>query len=124
MEIGSLISRISYENKTKIILFIIVAGIVLVGSFAQVRLYAMKQNFDLIYKKKILTLKNLEELKDIYDVNIFDTLLDIQKKQISIEEAKIIIRHAYRAVSRTWGKYKVDAAKKADFFSESINKII
>lgn len=124
INLAKTINNLSFENKSKIILFIIVAGIVLIGTFAQIRLYAMRQNFDIVYQRKAFTLKNLEELKDIYDINVFDTLRDMQRKQMSAKQAKTIINSAQKLIEHSWEDYKIKSKQDVSFFAKTINKIV
>lgn len=66
----------------------------------------IKNNFDILYTKRMLPTIRLENLKDIYTVNILDTIRDIEKGTISVQKGKIVIELAQELIDLELNEYK------------------
>jgi len=100
------IDEMTITKKTTLLFLIMVFGMLFIGSFAHMSINRIKNNFDILYTKRLLPTARLENLKDIYTVNILDTIRDIEKGTISAKEGKGVIVLAQELVQRELMEYK------------------
>jgi len=100
------IDEMTITKKTTLLFLIMVFGMLFIGSFAHMSINRIKNNFDILYTKRLLPTARLENLKDIYTVNILDTIRDIEKGTISAKEGKGVIVLAQELIQREMSEYK------------------
>jgi signal transduction histidine kinase len=100
------IDDMTIAKKTSLLFLIMVVGMLFIGSFAHLSLNRIKNNFDILYTKRMVPAIRLERIKDIYTINILDTLRDIENSAISIKEGEEVIFLAQDLIRRDWHEYK------------------
>ena len=100
------IDEMTIAKKTTLLFLIMVVGMFFIGSFAHMSINRIKNNFDILYTKRMLPTIRLENLKDIYTVNILDTIRDIEKGAISAQEGKTVIALAQELIKIELQEYK------------------
>ena len=100
------IDSMTISKKTSLLFLIMVVGMLFIGSFAHMSLKRINENFNILYTKRMLPVIRLEKLKDIYTVNILDTLRDIENGLITFEQGKNVILLAEDLSRREWSEYK------------------
>jgi len=100
------IDEMTITKKTTLLFLIMVSGMLFIGSFAHMSINRIKNNFDILYTKRMLPNIRLENLKDIYTVNILDTIRDIEKGAISAKEGSVVIALAQELVKIELSEYK------------------
>ena len=100
------IDEMSITKKTTLLFLIMVVGMLFIGSFAHMSINRIKDNFDILYTKRMLPTIRLENLKDIYTVNILDTIRDIEKGSISDKDGKVVIALAQELIKIELQEYK------------------
>ena len=100
------IDEMSITKKTTFLFLIMVVGMLFIGSFAHMSINRIKDNFDILYTKRMLPTIRLENLKDIYTVNILDTIRDIEKGSISDNDGKVVIALAQELIKIELQEYK------------------
>jgi two-component system, NtrC family, C4-dicarboxylate transport sensor histidine kinase DctB len=100
------IDEMSITKKTTLLFLIMVVGMFFIGSFAHMSINRIKDNFDILYTKRMLPTIRLENLKDIYTVNILDTIRDIEKGSISSQEGEVVIALAQELIQIELQAYK------------------
>jgi len=100
------IDEMSITKKTTLLFLIMVVGMFFIGSFAHMSINRIKDNFDILYTKRMLPTIRLENLKDIYTVNILDTIRDIEKGSISAQEGEVVIALAQELIQIELKEYK------------------
>ncbi len=98
--------EMTITRKTTLLFLIMVLGMLFIGSFAHMSINRIKNNFDILYTKRMLPTSRLENLKDIYTVNILDTIRDIEKGSISAKEGKVVIALAQELIRLELQEYK------------------
>ena len=128
------IENMTIAKKTSLLFLIMVIGMLFIGGFAHMSLNRIKGDFDILYDKRMVPVIRLEKIKDIYTVNILDTLRDIESSHISVEDGKSIILLAQDLIRRDWSEYKtsltidekdwiVDIAQSMKLINTSNNKL-
>ena len=100
------IDEMTIAKKTTLLFLIMVVGMLFIGSFAHMSINRIKDNFDILYTKRMLPTIRLENLKDIYTVNILDTIRDIEKGSISAHEGQVVIALAQELIKIELQEYK------------------
>ncbi len=100
-----LLNKISFKNKTNFLIFLIAIGMLSILVLSELSLFSLKYDFDTLYKKRTVPLVQLEEIKDLYKVNIYDTLFDLQQGIIKYPQAYEVISLAKRILLKNWEKF-------------------
>ena len=100
------IDEMTITKKTTLLFLIMVSGMLFIGSFAHMSINRIKNNFDILYTKRMLPNIRLENLKDIYTVNVLDTIRDIEKGAIGAKEGKVVIALAQELIKIELEEYK------------------
>ncbi len=100
-----LLERIEFSNKTKILITIIALSMMTIGFLMMISIFALKYDYETLFQKRTITQMGLEEIKDIYTVNIYNTLYDIKEGSIDIENASEVISLAKQIVDEQWQHY-------------------
>jgi len=98
--------NLAFKYKTSFLVFIIAGGMLCIVVLSQISTFAIKQDFDVLFDKRTKTLIKLENLKDTYNVNIQDTLKDLQEKAINYNQAKEVLTLAQQLIDKNWITYK------------------
>jgi signal transduction histidine kinase len=104
------VNQFSVAKKTTLLFLTMLTGMLFIGSFAHLSLNRIKNEFDVLYLKHTVPIIKLEALKDVYTVNILDTLRDIEIHRISIKDGRTIIFLAQELVHRHWEEYEKSLA--------------
>jgi C4-dicarboxylate-specific signal transduction histidine kinase len=104
-EANELLNRLEFSKKTKLLIGIIALGMISIGFFMLVSIFAIKYNYETLYQKRTIPQINLEDIKDIYSVNIYDTLYDIKNHTINTEDAIEVIASAKEIIHTQWKNY-------------------
>ena len=104
------IDNMTIARKTSLLFLNMVVGMLFIGSFAHMSLNRIKGDFDILYDKRMVPVIHLEKIKDIYTVNILDTLRDIESSHISVKDGESIILLAQELIRRDWSEYKTSLA--------------
>ena len=98
--------NLPFSFKTSFLLFIISGGMIIIIFLSQISIYTLKNDFDILFEKRTKPIIQLENIKDTYKINIFDTFNDIQKKSIDINQSKDIITLGQQLINKNWKNYK------------------
>ncbi len=100
------VDRMTITKKTTLLFLVMVVGMLFIGSFSHIGLGRMRDNFNILYAKRMLPAIRLERLKDIYSVNILDTLRDVEKENITFKQGRDVIKLAQDLAQEDWSQYK------------------
>lgn len=104
-DILSYVDKIPFTYKTSILLFIIIGGMILIIALSQVSIYTVKHDFDILFEKRTKPIIKLETIKDTYIVNIYDTIYDVQHKNITLEQSYDVLNLGKDLIAKNWIKY-------------------
>lgn len=121
--VTSLLNNITFNIKTNILIFIIFSSMVSIIVLSQNSIFSIKNDFDLLFQKRTIPLVELENIKDTLNINIYDTILEYEKKQISRKEAKEITNLAKQLIKKRWKKYK-ETTQTIEYKKSFITKFI
>lgn len=100
------IDKLSFTYKSSVLMFIIAGGMISIIALSQISVYSMKSDFDTLFEKRTKPIIELENIKDTYKINVYDTFYDIQQENITITQAKEIISLAQQLINHSWKNYR------------------
>jgi len=103
--VNKLLDRVEFSNKTKILIVIIAISMMTIGFLMMISIFALKFDYETLYEKRTIPQVGLGEIKDIYTVNIYDTLYDIKEGNIDIDNAEEVISLAKQIIKAQWQNY-------------------
>jgi len=99
------LERLEFSKKIKLLISIITLGMMAIGFFMLVSIFAIKYDYETLFQKRTLSQVSLEDIKDIYSVNIHDTLNDIKHHAIKTEDAAEVMESAIEIIRTQWKSY-------------------
>ena len=121
----SYFDNLNFKYKTSFLIFIIAGGMICIIILSQISIFAIKQDFDVLFDKRTKSLMQLENIKDTYAVNMQDTLNDFEKKQIYFGQAKEILNLAQEIIDKNWSLYQEQIkVENKDFLTSFIKLFI
>ena len=115
------LENIKFASKTKILIFTIFGGTLLIGFLMFISIFALKYDFEVLFRNLTKPQVKLEEIKDIYQVNIKETLNAIKEKQISKAEGVEVLSLANQIIKKQWKEYKKDTNEQVGGLPEFAN---
>lgn len=116
------INDMTVEKKTSLLFLMMVAGMLFIGSFSHISLNRIMDNYNIIYAKRMIPIASLEKLKDIYSVNILDTLRDMERNLIAYKQGEDVVLLAQDLIRRDWRDYKLGThTKDVNFFNKLLD---
>ncbi len=106
------LEKIKFANKTKILIFTIFGGTLLIGFLMFISIFALKYDFEVLFANLTKPQVKLEDIKDIYQVNIKETLNAIKEHQISKSEGKEVLSLAQQIIKKQWREYKKETKEE------------
>ncbi|RXK04527.1 sensor histidine kinase [Halarcobacter ebronensis] len=119
------IDNITFKYKTYILIFIITGGMLSIIILSQISTYAIKNDYERLFEKRTKPLILLESLKDVYEINVLDTIYDIKNNNISFENGKEVLELAKNLSNNYWNQYKQNRNSEFEnnFFLQIIKKL-
>jgi signal transduction histidine kinase len=115
--INALLERLAFVSKTRLLIVIIVGGMISIGFLMFISIFALKYDYETLFQRRTIPLTQLEEIKDLYAVNIHDSLYDLQAGQINLHNATEVIELARQIVDEQWRNYHESIHFKTDIVS-------
>ncbi len=106
------LETITFANKTKILIFTIFGGTLLIGFLMFISIFALKYDFEVLFRNHTKPLVKLEEIKDIYQVNIKETINAIKDGEITDTEGEEVLLLARQLIQKQWRDYKYEAEER------------
>ena len=100
-----LLNRVEFSKKTKILASIIAFSMITIGFLMMISIFALKFDYETLYQKRTIPQVVLEDIKDIYTVNIYDTLYDLQQNNIDTKNAAEVLSLAKQIIKAQWKNY-------------------
>ncbi|QOG11813.1 sensor histidine kinase [Arcobacter sp. FWKO B] len=116
--------KLPFANKTNFLIFIITGGMLCIIILSQISTYAIKSDFERLFENRTKPLVDLENLKDTCEINIKDTIIDISKGEIPLEDGLEVLNLAQGLIKNYWKSYK-DAKQNqhTNLFTSLVKKI-
>jgi signal transduction histidine kinase len=117
---------ISFSYKTSFLIFIIAGGMISIILLSQISIYALKSDFDILFEKRTKPLTKLEVIKDLYKINIYDTLYELQHNNITPLQAHEVIVLGQQLILKNWKAYEKNISStifEPTFITSTIKKL-
>jgi len=114
-KIISFFDNLAFGNKTNFLIVIIAGGMLCIIILSQISTYAIKSDYERLFEKRTKPLILLENLKDVYEINIQDTIYDINSEAISYENGKEVLDLAKKLSITYWQKYKLRRFERFEY---------
>jgi PAS domain S-box-containing protein len=126
------LSKIELNFKLNLMSLIIILTAFSIGGFAYYLMDISKNKIDKLYQKRFLPLVKYEKIKDIYIINVSDTLKEFQYNHISAEDTIEILTLSKELISKEWNTLKnrctnndvLDILNETEQKIDNINNII
>ncbi len=105
-QIDRYLEHIPFSRKTKWFIGIIAMGMISIGFFMLVSIFAIKYDYETLFTKRTFPQTNLENIKDIYTVNIYDTLHDLKKGNVQPKDAIEVMELGRQIIGTEWEHYR------------------
>ncbi len=99
------------RKKTFLLLLILTVSIIFVAFLSYLKLYAIKESFDILYEKRIFPVIKLEEINSIYSLQILRTIEEMKKGNITPLEAEESVSSAKESIDIYWKECKKALSK-------------
>ncbi len=123
-KILSYLDNLPFSYKTSFLIFIIAGGMISIIILSQISIYTLKNDFDILFEKRTKPIIKLENIKDTYKINIYDTFYDIQQEIMTIKQSKDIISLGQQLINKNWKNYKknsLDSNYEKSFITKMLN---
>ena len=118
--------NLSFKYKTSFLIFIIAGGMICIVILSQISTFTIKEDFDTLFDNRTKALIKLENMKDTYNVNIQDTLKDLEDKDITYKQAKEVLLLAQQLIDKNWIEYEenINSKKSRSFITKFIKEFL
>ncbi len=117
--------KLKFSYKTSFLVFIIAGGMISIILLFQISIFTIKQDFDTLFDKRTKSLIKLEKIKDTYKVNIQETIIDLEKNNITFNQAREVLQLGKQLIDNNWDSYKkITSQEDKSFLSNFIKEFI
>lgn len=103
--INKYLDQFEFTKKTYFLISIVSLGMLTICFLMLISIFALKFDYETLYQQRTLPKAELEEIKDIYTVNINDTLYDLKRDNISPANALEVIGLAQQIIKAHWSNH-------------------
>ncbi len=117
--------RIAFTNKTNFLIFIIAGGMLTIIILSQISMFAIKKDYEKLFENRTKPLIKLENLKDVYEINIKETIHDMRDGSVDRHNGAEILKLAKNLSATYWNSYKQSRAAldEPDYFTAVITYV-
>lgn len=105
-KVNRYLDQLQFSNKAKLLIGIIASGMLTIGFLMLISIFALKYDYETLFQKRTVALVGLQEIKDLYSVNIYNTFFDIKEENINIRDAADVIVLAQQIIKTQWQNYQ------------------
>lgn len=87
-----------------------------------ISIFALKFDYETLFQKRTIPQVELEEIKDLYAVNLYDTIAALIKQDVSLENGSEVIQLAQQVIRTQWKNYQRSSNYKVGGFTEFASK--
>ena len=106
--------NLDFKNKTSFLVFIIAGGMLWIIIFSQISVFIIKHDFDVLFDTRTKNLIKLENIKDTYNVNIQQTLKDLETNDLNFYQARDVLDLGLGIIDKNWNEYKDNTTLKIE----------
>lgn len=108
-------NRLKFVTKSYILIALVVVSMLLIIGLSLYAVFSFKQDIDILFNKRTIPVVKLENLKDFYKINIYETIQEYKKHEINYNQAKEAVSLAKEVIDKTWEGLKPYRIVENDF---------
>jgi len=118
------LDKLGFFAKTKLLIFIIFFSMITIIISSQYSIFVFKNDIDTLFQKRTVPVVKLENIEDLYKINVYETLTQYKNKEINLQQTKEVITLAKELIEREWECYFQKQFPKSGFESLVIENIL
>ncbi len=118
------LDRLGFFTKTKLLIFVIFFSMITIIVSSQYSIFIFKNDIDTLFQKRTLSVVKLENIKDLYKINVFETVNQYKSGEINLNQAKEVITLAKELLDKEWECYFQKQYPKKGFESLVIENVL
>jgi signal transduction histidine kinase len=91
---------------------------------SQYSIFTFKNDIDTLFQKRTVPVVKLENIKDLYKINVYETLNQYKNGEINLQQAKEVVSLAKELISKEWKSYLSGKMKVSGFESLVMQNIL
>jgi C4-dicarboxylate-specific signal transduction histidine kinase len=99
------LDKLGFFAKTKLLVFVILFSMITIIVLSQYSIFTFKNDIDTLFQKRTVPVVKLENIKDLYKINIFETVNQYKNGEINFNQAKEVITLAKELIEKEWKCY-------------------
>ncbi len=119
-----ILDKLGFFAKTKLLIFVILFSIITIIILSQYSVFTFKNDIDTLFQKRTVPVVKLENIKDLYKINIYETVNQYKNGEISLKQAKEVIALARELIMKEWRCYLNNRLPDEGFESLVIKNIL
>jgi C4-dicarboxylate-specific signal transduction histidine kinase len=100
-----ILDKIGFFAKTKLLIFVILFSMITIIILSQYSIFTFKNDIDTLFQKRTVPVVKLENIKDLYKINVYETINQYKNGEITLKQAKEVIALARELIMKEWGCY-------------------
>ncbi|NPA87339.1 MAG: HAMP domain-containing histidine kinase [Epsilonproteobacteria bacterium] len=99
------LDRLGFFAKTKLLIFVILFAMITIIVLSQYSIFTFKNDIDTLFQKRTVPVVKLENIKDLYKINVYETVNQYKNGEITLKQAKEVISLARELIEKEWKCY-------------------
>jgi len=109
------LDRLGFFAKTKLLIFVILFAMITIIILSQYSIFTFKNDIDTLFQKRTVPVVKLENIKDLYKINVYETINQYKNGEINLKQAKEVISLAKELINKEWKSYLSQKMKVSGF---------
>ncbi|GAB6073942.1 sensor histidine kinase [Nautilia lithotrophica] len=118
------LDKLEFFVKTKLLIFVILFAMITIIVLSQYSIFTFKNDIDTLFQKRTVPVVKLENIKDLYKINIYETINQYKKNEINLKQAKEVISLAKELIEKEWKCYLNEQMPTTGFEALVIENIL
>ncbi|ACM92886.1 histidine kinase [Nautilia profundicola AmH] len=99
------LDKLGFFAKTKLLIFVILFSMITIIVLSQYSIFTFKNDIDTLFQKRTVPVVKLENIKDLYKINVYETINQYNNNEINLKQAKEVISLAKELIEKEWKCY-------------------
>ena len=99
------LDKLGFFAKTKLLIFVILFSMITIIVLSQYSIFTFKNDIDTLFQKRTVPVVKLENIKDLYKINVYETINQYKNGEINLKQAKEVVSLAKELIKKEWNCY-------------------
>jgi signal transduction histidine kinase len=113
----NIFDKLNFVAKTKFLVILVTFSMLLIIGMSMYAIFSFKKDIDTLFNKRTIPVVKLENLKDFYKINIYETIKQYKNREITLKQAKEVVSLAEEVIKKTWKNIKPYSTSSNEFES-------